>query len=61
VGQRYIEPPPFDLPLSYATSRNATPLVFVLSVGTDPMKVLQLFAEDQVIGLLRGYIRGNGK
>ena len=55
MGRAFIEPPPFDLPLSYATSKNATPLVFVLSVGTDPMKVLQLFAEDQVIGLLGIY------
>ena len=32
IGQKFIEPPPFDLPLSFATSTPATPLIFVLSM-----------------------------
>ena len=47
MGQKYIEPPPFNLPLSYGTSTPVTPLIFVLSIGTDPMKVLQTYAEDR--------------
>eukprot|EP00947_MAST-08B_sp_MAST-8B-sp1_P002409 g2409.t1 len=47
LGGKFIVPPPFDLPLSFATSDTTTPLVFVLSVGTDPMKALQTFADQK--------------
>lgn len=34
LGQRFIEPPPFDLAACFKESSPATPLVFVLSPGT---------------------------
>ena len=46
MGQKYIEPPTFDLSLSYADSFFFTPLVFVLSPGADPMQTLYRFAES---------------
>ena len=36
AGRRYTEPPPFDLPACYDDSENITPLVFILSTGSDP-------------------------
>jgi dynein heavy chain len=45
IGQRFIEPPPFDLPLSFRPSTVTTALVFVLSPGSDPMKDLFNFAD----------------
>lgn len=45
MGQKYIEPPTFDLQLSYADSFHFTPLVFVLSPGADPMQLLFRFAD----------------
>ena len=45
IGQRYIEPPPFDLAGTYADSTNTSPLVFILSPGVDPMLALLKFAE----------------
>jgi dynein heavy chain len=47
LGHRFIEPPPFDLPLSYKASQCCTPLIFVLSIGVDPMRDFLAFCEDQ--------------
>lgn len=49
MGHQYIEPPTFDLPLSYKESTYFTPLIFVLSSGADPMAVLFKFAEEKGI------------
>ena len=46
MGQRFIEPPPFDLPLSYVSASVVSPLIFVLSVGVDPMKTFLDFASS---------------
>ncbi len=49
IGQKYIEPPTFDLSLSYKDSKNFTPLVFILSPGADPMNLLFRFADTMGI------------
>lgn len=42
-----MEPQPFALEPSYADSNNSTPLIFVLSPGSDPMAALLKFAEEK--------------
>jgi len=47
MGQKYVEPPPFDLVGSYQDSTCVTPLIFVLSPGSDPMSAMLKFCEVQ--------------
>ena len=42
-----MSPPPFDLPASYGDSVNTTPLVFLLSPGSDPTGALQKYAGEK--------------
>jgi len=46
LGQRFVEPQPADVALMYKDAPGpTTPLVFVLSQGTDPAAELFLFAD----------------
>ena len=40
LGARFTEPPPFDLAGSYRESSATSPLLFVLSTGSDPTAAL---------------------
>jgi len=44
LGQQFVEPPPFDLLSCYKDSNVLSPLVFVLSKGSDPTKAFIEFA-----------------
>ncbi|CAF0886975.1 unnamed protein product [Adineta steineri] len=50
LGQKYIEPPPFDLAKSYLDSTCITPIIFILSPGSDPMSSLSKYADDMGFG-----------
>lgn len=47
MDQKYIEPPSFNLEDSYNDSNCCTPLIFILSPGSDPMSNLIKFSEDK--------------
>jgi len=46
IGQKYIEPPPFDLGECYKEAGVISPLIFVLSSGADPMADLLKLCEE---------------
>jgi len=46
LGQRFIEPQTADLAQVFKASSPSTPLIFVLSPGTDPASALYKFAEE---------------
>ncbi|XP_076873752.1 dynein axonemal heavy chain 6 isoform X2 [Brachyhypopomus gauderio] len=50
LGQQFVENPPVDLATLYADMSPSTPLVFILSTGSDPMGAFQRFAKE------RGYL-----
>ncbi|KAL3286288.1 hypothetical protein HHI36_000797 [Cryptolaemus montrouzieri] len=47
LGEKFITPPQFNIGLSFAESYSLSPLIFILSPGTDPMSALVKFAEDR--------------
>ncbi|KAF5289736.1 hypothetical protein FQA39_LY03653 [Lamprigera yunnana] len=49
MGHAYLEPPQFNLEESYKDSNCCTPLIFILSAGSDPMSGLIRFASDHGI------------
>jgi dynein heavy chain, axonemal len=46
LDERFIQPPPFNLKACYLDSSCDTPLIFILSTGSDPNKDLDLLAEE---------------
>lgn len=45
LGEKFISPPPFDLAKIYADSSSTSPLIFILSPGSDPFASLSSFAQ----------------
>ncbi|CAL8330997.1 unnamed protein product [Merluccius merluccius] len=50
LGKQFVENPPVDLATLYNDMTPSTPLVFILSTGSDPMGAFQRFAKE------RGYL-----
>jgi dynein heavy chain len=46
LGQRFIEPPPFDLAGAFKDSSVRCPLIFVFAAGSDPASDFYRFAEE---------------
>ncbi len=47
IGNEYISPPTFKFEELYETSTKITPVIFILSPGTDPFSQLSSFAEQK--------------
>jgi dynein heavy chain, axonemal len=50
LDDRFIQPPAFDLKACYNDSTTLTPLIFVLSSGSDPNKDLDILADELNMG-----------
>lgn len=47
LGAKFITPPSFDLAKIYSDSSSTTPLIFILSPGSDPFASLNSFAQQK--------------
>lgn len=47
LGHKFIESPAFDLMGAYEDSTSTTPIIFVLSVGADPIAYLLALAKQK--------------
>jgi dynein heavy chain len=51
LGQQYIEIPPLDLEKAFKDTTPTSPLIFILSTGSDPVASLIKFASSAKIGM----------
>ena len=61
MGHTYIEPPPFDLDKSYNDSNCCSPLIFILSPGSDPMSGLVKYAMEKKVVSFETISLGQGQ
>ncbi|XP_070836417.1 dynein axonemal heavy chain 6 [Chaetodon trifascialis] len=47
LGKQFVENPPLDLANLYSDMSPSTPLIFILSTGSDPMGAFQRFAKER--------------
>jgi len=47
IGEKFVKPPTFELANIFHESRATTPLIFVLSPGSDPLQAVMKFAESK--------------
>ena len=55
LGKKFVESPSVELSVLYQDMSNRTPLVFILSTGSDPMSSFTRFAAD--MNMSTGFVR----
>ena len=63
LGPQFVESPPVKLSTLYEDMSNTTPLVFILSPGSDPMSSFLRFAKEKgyserYVGILSSNVKG---
>jgi dynein heavy chain len=62
LDEKFIKPPPFDLPNTFTDSSPTMPLIFILTAGSDPGKDLLLFAQEvDMVDRLASIALGQGQ
>jgi dynein heavy chain len=51
IGSEYIDIPPLDLHMAFKDTNSSTPLIFILSTGSDPVSSLMKFSASPKIGM----------
>ena len=46
LGAEFVESPPIQLPILYRDTSSSSPLIFILSPGSDPMSSFLRFAKE---------------
>jgi dynein heavy chain len=62
MGQKFVEPPTFDISVSYEDSTKMSPLIFILVPGSDPVNEMMQFAESKgMLSKLESISLGQGQ
>mmetsp|Transcript_22465 Transcript_22465/g.50133 ORF Transcript_22465/g.50133 Transcript_22465/m.50133 type:complete len:87 (+) Transcript_22465:577-837(+) len=61
MGKHFVEPPIFKIDDGYENSTKETPIVFIITPGSDPLTDLKNFAEKKMGKELRQLSLGQGQ
>jgi len=62
MGAHFVDPPLFDIEKGYESSDKTTPIIFIITPGSDPLNDLRNFAEKRCMGLQQLSLgQGQGK
>lgn len=61
MGKHFVEPPLFKIDEGYANSSKETPIIFIITPGSDPLNELKKFADKKLGKEMKQLSLGQGQ